>query len=206
MCQVLRCRVASAVQAQLPPVPPKSPKSPRRALPPTPGSPGATKTSFAMPEPEPYQDPGASSRPNPYSFDAYANYGTTGSDLLRKATTASAKKAQARRNQRSAVPDGPGNNASYAASPEDNSLPDPYSPYQPPSASAPTIPATEQSEYQSNHYESYIPEPSNGFQYDQPPGDSLSRRSSHASFKSSQYSYQAPVSSEFLGSSSVTFS
>lgn len=155
-------------------------------------------TSFSMPEPEPYHDPSASSRPNPYSFDAYANYSTGSSDLLRKATTASAKNAQARRNQRQAAQDSPTTPASYASASQEFPAPDTYSPYQNPPVSAPAIPASEQTEYQSNHYESLNPGPVNGFQYDQPQGDGLSRRSSHASFKSSKYSYQAPISSTLL--------
>jgi hypothetical protein len=68
-----------------------SPKVPRR-LPPTPGGSSTTSsptTSYGMPEPEPYHEPGSSQRPGHHSVDSYTS--STGShDLLRKATAGSA--------------------------------------------------------------------------------------------------------------------
>jgi hypothetical protein len=198
----------AAVQNQVPSAPvglPASPKSPRRALPPTPVSPAA-KSSFGMPEPEPYQDPSASSRPNPYSFDYSIGQGTS-SDLLKRATTANATQAQSRRHR----PLPSTESASYYSptSPADHknkALPDPYATHRPPGALAPAIPhlptAEEKNGYHDQHYNAYEPESPNAnghsqssqsllpLRADGPQGGSksVSRQASHETLNSSKYS------------------
>ncbi|RXW24807.1 hypothetical protein EST38_g1012 [Candolleomyces aberdarensis] len=200
----------SAVQNHLPSAPaglPASPKSPRRALPPTPASPA--KSSFAMPEPEPYQDPNAPIRPNPYSFDYNLGQGS-GSDLLKRATTANATQAQSRRHRPLPSTD----SASYYSpvSPVDHknkALPDPYAsnaPHRPPGASAPAIPhlptAEEKNGYQDQYYDAYELESPNVNGHSQPSllppradgpqggSKSVSRQASHETLNSSKYSHQ----------------
>ncbi|KAF8887321.1 CNH domain-containing protein [Infundibulicybe gibba] len=85
----------AAKKSQPPPRPQQSTSSSQsggfRRLPPTPGGSSVTSsptTSFAMPEPEPYYDQGATSpRPSHYSVDSYTSAHST--ELLRKGTATS---------------------------------------------------------------------------------------------------------------------
>ncbi|KAF5318404.1 hypothetical protein D9611_013915 [Ephemerocybe angulata] len=147
----------SSVAAKVQPTIPPSPKSPRRALPPTPASASSTRTSFPMPEPEPYQDPNGTPRSNTYGYDTYVSRGQ--SDLLRQATATSA--TQAGRH----LPQKPVHSDSYSTtssiSYKEDSTPDPYASYRPAGASAPALPPKNSTvDYESSHYDAYQPLPS----------------------------------------------